>query len=316
MIDVCSPTVHGERQVWLIARNTQGQEVDSLEVIGPNAGREGLQSGVTLGDKELKRMYHASRSFEDTDAIGVDGSIPGHGHVTVRQFTMKVTVQATNNYSWETVERRLWELTSPQRGYGKTGTFFIRYKERDGLAREIEVRRTGTPEPENDTLAGNRAWETWTFEVTAYDPWWYGEDEVTRFVNTDRATSTTLTISNPGDQEGDLIWTFPPSNVYQSWTIPDGLGVYPEGHEKAGERIMMPLPTIAAGETAEADTRPYRLPFRILGKPMSFGLMRQTRFTNPLPPRTFNVELPVSMVTSDDGSVEVRLRPRYERPYA
>lgn len=310
----CGPVIEGTRQVWLIARDDQGVEIDSLEVTGPLAGY--AHSGVDMGDQELRAMYFAQRSFEDSDAIGYDGAIPGSGQIGVRQFTMRLITQATFRQSWNATENRLWNITNPDVGYGRTGRFAIRFKERTGEAREIEVRRTGTPEPSNDTYAGQRGWEAWTFEVTALDPWWYGPDEVARFENVDAATSTTLHIDNPGDRPGDLIWTIPASTRSQWWVLPDGLGVYPSHHSKAGQRIMIPLPMIESGDIARVDTRGHRLPFQLLGKPMSFGLVKQARWTNPLPPRTVNAALPITMDTATDAMIEARIHTAYERPYS
>lgn len=306
----------GRRRVWFIARDVHGQEIDAIEVTGPNAGTEGAQSGVVMGDGELKEMWHAARSFEDSEVVGMPGAIPGYGHVGVRKWMVKVTTKATDDRSWSQVERRLWRLTTPDQHSGRTGQFFIRFQERSGEAREIQVRRTGTPEPENKTYAGQRGWETWIFEVTAYDPWWYGDPSVDEFVNADGSGSAVLRVENHGDQPGYLIWTIPESVSAQTWTVPDGLGVYPAGHDQAGQRIMHTLPVVEAGDVAEADTRPYRLPFRVLGQPMSFGRMRQTRWTHPIPPDSGLVELPVMVDGGVDAAIRVSLRPAFDRPHS
>lgn len=306
----------GRRYVWLIARDADGREVDSLQVSGPDAGVEGTQSGVEMGDGELKEMWHARRSREETALVSMPGATPGPEQVEVRRWTMRLVTMATDERTWEQVERRLWRLTTPDQIGGRTGQFFIRYRERNGETREIQVRRTGTPEPGGDTYAGTRGYESWTFEVTAFDPWWYGQPEVARWEPI-VSGSTVLKIANRGDQLGHLRWTFPAANGDSTWTVPDGLGVYPVGHAKAGQRIMHTLPTVPAGDVGEADQRPDRLPFRLLGKPMSFGLMRQARFTNPIEPGAEEVELPVSVGTwATNAAVEVRLVPAYERPHS
>lgn len=306
----------GRRQVWLIARDANGVDIDSLEVSGPNAGTNGSQSGVEMGDGELKEMWFARRKREETSLIGVPGATPGVDQVEVRRWSVRLITFTTDRQTWEEVERRLWRLTTPDRIGGRTGFFFIRYQERNGETREIQVKRTGTPEPLADTYAGTRGYESWTFEVTAYDPWWYGEPEVARW-EPSGSGSTVLYTANRGDQLGFLRWTFPSAAAAATWTIPDGLGTYPAGHTKAGQRITHALPTVPAGATAEADQRPYRLPFRILGVPMSFGLMRQARFTNPISPSVDRVELPVSVqTTAGDAAVEVELTPAFERPHS
>jgi len=309
--------VKGTRQVWLIAYNRAGEQIDSLEISGPNAGVKGMQSGADMGDGELKRMYHATRKFEEVSVVGVPGGVPTPGQVEVRQWHVRIITQATDTQTWEQIERRLWTITSPDASADRTGFFGIRYVERNGEGREILVRRTGTPEHDGELYAGAHGSESGRFQVTAYDPWWYGEPETARW---DPAVSGSwvLPLRNPGDQDGHLVWTFPAANGPAEWTIPDGLGTYPAGHPLAGQRIMLPLPNIPAGDIAVADSRPYRLPFRILGKPMSFGLMRQARFTNPLPPGDGTaVELPVTVsTTATNAAVEVSLRPAYERPHS
>jgi len=313
---LCRPVVEGRRQVWFIARDENGQEIDAIEVSGPNAGNEGLASGVDLGDRELRQMWHAPRQFEDLEVIGRPGAKGGHPQVGVRTWTMRVNTMATLDKSWSQVENRLWSLTTPDRHSGRTGQFFIRFKEFTGEAREIQVRRNTAPEPSSDLFAGQRGHENWSFEVAALDPWWYGPTITRRFENADGSGEAVLRMRNPGDQPGHLRWIIPQSEHDQTWTIPDGLGVYPAGHERAGERIMHELPTVRAGEIAEVDTRPYRLPFRVLGHPMSFGRMQLRRFTHPLPPRSDWLDLPVSVDGGLDAGIEVRLQPAYDRPHS
>lgn len=316
MTVACTQTAPGRRRVTLIARDVTGAEVDSLEVTGPNAGTEGRQSGAEMGDGELADMWHAPRTFEDNEVVGMPGGIPGYGHVGLRKWKMRIVTKATDSQTWEQVERRLWTLTSPDQHSGRTGMFTVRYQERSGEAREILVRRTGTPTPENKTYAGQRGHEVWTFDVTAYDPWWYGEPSEDEWTNTDGIGAAVLEVENHGDQPASVVWTIPASVADQTWTLPDGLGVYPDGHPQAGQRIMHTLPTVPAGDIGEADARPYRLPFRILGQPMSFGRMRQTRWTHPIPPGSGLVELPVSVVGGLDAAIQVRLRPAFDRPHS
>lgn len=307
----------GRRIVRLIARDAEGRTVDSIEVSGPNAGTEGQQSGVEMGDGELKEMWHARRSREETMLVGVPGATPGADQVEVRRWTMRLVTKQTDSQSWEEVERRLWRLTTPDRLAGRTGFFYVQYVERNGEGREIQVRRTGTPEPGSKTYAGQRGHESWTFEVTAYDPWWYGEPEAVKVEVGAGVTEQTVKVRNRGDQLGFLQFTFPAANGPAEWTVPDGEGVYPAGHPKAGERITHTLPEIPAGMHAEASQRPDRLPFRIEGLPMSFGMMKQARFTNPLQPVNRSIDLPIRVATSaTDAAVEVRLRPAFDRPHS
>ena len=316
MTAACTKTGPGRRRVRFISRDVHGVELDSIEVTGPNAGTNGRQSGVEMGDGELAEMWHAQRTFEDNEVVGMPGGIPGYGHVGMRKWTMRLTTKATDGQTWEQVERRFWTLTSPDEHSGRTGMFWVEYQERSGETREIQIRRTGTPTPENKTYPGQRGWETWTFDVTAYDPWWYGEPSEDEFTNTDGSGQAVLEVENHGDQPGHLVWTIPAAAADQTWTIPDGLGLYPAGHDNAGQRIMHTLPKVAAGDIAEADARPYRLPFRVLGQPMSFGRMRQTRWTHPIPPGSGPVLLPVSVVGGLDAAIQVRLRPAFDRPHS
>lgn len=307
----------GRRIVRLIARDTNGRVVDSIEVSGPNAGTEGTQSGVEMGDGELKEMWHARRKREETALVGIPGATPGADQIEVRRWNMRLVTKQTDNHTWEEIERRLWRLTTPDRIGGRTGYFCVQYVERNGEGREITVRRTGTPEPGSKTYAGTRGHESWTFEVTAYDPWWYGEDEVVRWTAGAGSSATALNMRNKGDQLGFLLYTFPAANGPATWSVADGEGEYPEGHPQAGERIMHTLPEIPAGKHAEASQRPDRLPFRIIGLPMSFGMMKQARLVNPLEPDSGVVSLPVSCeTTATDAAIEIRMTPAYDRPHS
>lgn len=307
----------GRRIVRLIARDSAGRELDSLEVSGPNCGVNGQQSGVEMGDGELKEMWHARRKREETSLIGVPGATPGADQIEVRRWVMKLVTMATDTQTWEQVERRLWRLTTPDRVGHRTGYFVVQYIERNGEGREITVRRTGTPEPKSETYAGQRGHETWSFEVTAYDPWWYGQPEVARWEAGAGSSGMVLTMRNRGDQLGHLLFTFPKANGDATWTVPDGEGEYPEGHELEGQRITHTLPKIPAGAHAEASQRPDRLPFRIIGLPMSFGMMKQARLTHPLEPDGGEVELPVSVITTaTDAAIEIRMTPAFDRPHS
>lgn len=315
---MCGAESEAGRRAWLIARDADGNEIDRIQVTGPDSGTNGMQSGVEMGDGELKEMWHARRSREEVSLVGVPGATPGADQVEVRRWTMRLITKATDDTPWEDVERRLWRLTTPDRIGRHTGFFVIHYRERNGRGREITVKRTGTPKPESSTYAGQRGYEAWTFEVTAYDPWWYGEDEVDR-VELTGSGDHTLQVRNPGDQLGFLRYIIPASDADVYWTVPDGEGTYPEGHPKAGQRIRHRLPLVQAGQIAEASQRPDKLPFRILGIPMSFGLMRQTRFTNPIEPGGELVDLPVTLETNAPNAgqaIEVRLTPAYDRPHS
>lgn len=307
----------GRRVVRFIAKDSDGRIIDSIEVSGPNAGTNGQQSGVEMGDGELKEMWHARRAREETALIGIPGATPGADQVEVRRWTMRLVTKQTDDQTWEEVERRLWRLTTPDRIGGRTGFFVIQYVERNGEGREITVKRTGTPEPESKTYAGQRGYESWTFEVTAYDPWWYGEPEVARWEVGAGSSDTVLTLRNRGDQMGHLHFVFPAANGAATWTVPDGVGTYPDGHEKAGQVITHTLPQVPAGRHAEASQRPDKLPFRIIGLPMSFGMMKQARLTHPLEPSLSAYELPMSVETAaTDAAVEVRLIPAFDRPHS
>lgn len=307
----------GRRVVRLIAKDSDGRIIDSIEVSGPNAGTEGQQSGVEMGDGELKEMWHARRTREETALIGIPGATPGADQVEVRRWSMRLVTKQTDHQTWEEVERRLWRLTTPDRIGGRTGFFVIQYVERNGEGREITVKRTGTPEPESKTYAGQRGHESWTFEVTAYDPWWYGEPEVARWEAGAGSSDTVLSLRNRGDQMAHLHFVFPAANGTATWTVPDGVGTYPNGHDKAGQIITHTLPQIPAERHAEAHQRPDKLPFRIIGLPMSFGMMKQARFTHPLEPSLSAYELPVSVETAaTDAAVEVRLIPAFDRPHS
>lgn len=307
----------GRRVVRLIAKDSNGRIIDSLEVSGPNAGTNGQQSGVEMGDGELKDMWHARRSREETVLVGIPGATPGPDQVEVRRWMMRLVTKQTDHHTWEEVERRLWRLTSPDRVGGRTGFFVIQYVERNGEGREITVKRTGTPEPESKTYAGQRGHESWTFEVTAYDPWWYGEAASARWVAPAGSSGVVLELANRGDQMGHLHFVFPAANGPATWTVPDGVGTYPDSHEKAGQIITHTLPQIPAGKHAEASQRPDKLPFRIIGLPMSFGMMKQARLTHPLEPSMHAYELPVSVETSaTDAAVEIQLVPAFDRPHS
>src|SRR5699024_12398604 len=88
----CNALPTGRCHVWLIARDEDGFELDRLEVTGDNAGVNGTQSGVAVGDGELKETWHAKRAREEGALVGVPGATPGvepdeGGRWTIRLLT-------------------------------------------------------------------------------------------------------------------------------------------------------------------------------------------------------------------------------------
>lgn len=208
----------------------------------------------------------------------------------------------------------MWSVVHPDR------LFLIRVSSDEGREyRQIYVRRTGTPElvSNEDNDPAYYGYAEWDVEVTAFDPWWYGAPITDEYVTDDDAVhEETLHVSNPGDQDAWLRWIIREAPDYTVLRIPDGLGVYPEGHDDEGERITHTLPIIEAGKHGLIDTSPQRLPLTVKDEPMAFGKLRQTRFTHPIPPNTDYADLPITIQGGATGSgVRVKLTPRYERPY-
>ncbi|GAA4809649.1 hypothetical protein [Tomitella cavernea] len=297
------------RVVQLIRRNADGIDELVLDVAGPEMGAQ----GVLLGKGSLKAMYHAPRTTPQQVLASLPGAIPSRDRVETRVFTLIVRTEAHGGDSWEDVDSLLWSVARP-------GVYWIIRVESDdgGEVREITVRRTGTPKltAPDGTDPARAGYAVWEIEVTAFDPWWYGPPVVDEFVNPSSGThSETLVLPNTGDHDAWLRWIIRESEAAQTWTIPDGLGVYPEGHAKAGQRIMHTLPELAAGKHGMVDTSPQRIPLSVLDEPMAFGKLRQTRWTHAIPPGLARVELPVTVTGSATAGIRVKLTPRYERPY-
>lgn len=299
------------RTVQLIKRDKLDHDLIVLTVAGPEVVERGFgPQGLTLAKGSMQGIYHAQRTSTAEIVASIPGSAPGLDRVEARTVTLVVEARGFQGHPFGDVDSLLWEVVAP-------GEFWVlRVEAMDGrTARELTLRRTLAPElVDGDTDPEEQGRAVWKIEAIAHDPWWYGPASTDKFTPTGSGIYV-LKVENRGDQEAWPRFIIRQSTGDQTWTVPDGLGLYPSGHAQAGQRIKMPLPVVPAGLHGLADTHPLRLPFTLPDRPMAFGLLRQKRFTHAIPKRSGVVEMPVSVVAPSGGGIKVKVRPPYDRPW-
>lgn len=289
-----------------------GEDRIVLDVSGPGAGAQ----GYTLSAGSLESAYFAQRTSTAEVVASLPGSRPGRDRVDARRITWIVRVEHAGVAVPDRASDLLWRVIAPGR------PFVARVVSEDGSeAREITLYRIGAPvlrRPPNTPAVdpSTLPWIEWEIDTVAHDPWWYGAASTDEYVTSSSGThSETLRVRNDGDQPAWPRYIIAEASGDQDWTVPDGLGVYPAGHDRAGQRIEYPVPTVPAGLHALVESDPLRLPFSLPDRPMSFAMTRQRRFVHPLPPRSGEVEMPVTVTGPAGAGIRVKVRPVHERPW-
>lgn len=299
---------YSPRKVRFIKRDKDGEDEIVLNVAGPNMGREGF----SLGEGSMEGAYFAERSETSEVVASIPGSRPGKGRVGPRRIQWRVRCDPLPGRKLDEMDSLLFRVMRP-------GQPFIAQVESDGPdgLREITCYRTGTPKKSSPFSGGDARsvrWVEWTIDTISHDPWWYGEEYVDEWFNDGSGVGSLLT-ANFGDELAWSRFIIAEAAGDQTWTVPDGIGVYPDGHAREGQRIEYPVPTVPAGLHALVDTQPLRLPFTLPGRPMAFGLTRQRRFVNPLPAEVGIVEMPLKVVGPIGAGIRCKTRSVYERPW-
>lgn len=299
---------YSPRKVRFIRRAEGGADEIVLNVSGPAMGREGF----SLGEGSLEGAYFAQRSQTDEVVASIPGSRPGKGRVGARSVRWVVRCDPLPGRRLDEMDSLLWRVVRPGRPFDVE----VESDGPDGL-RTATCYRVGTPtksSPRPGIDSRSIRWVEWTIDTVMHDPWWYGEESVDEWAN-DGSGVGVLELENNGDQIAWPRFIIREAAGDQTWTVPDGLGVYPAGHAREGQRIEYPVPTVPAGLHALVDTAPLRLPFTLPNRPMAFGMTRQRRFVNPLPEETGVIEMPVKVTGPIGAGIQGKIRPAYERPW-
>lgn len=142
--------------------------------------------------------------------------------------------------------------------------------------------------------------------VVAYDPFWWGEDDVYEVTGTGDM-EVTVPAANPTDQ---LVWPIWVVEGGATWTLPD----YSFTDASLADR-RVELPSLAADEHVVVDTNPMARQLSSETNTPVWQRMNGKRFRHPIPEWTGGVTFQISRVGSGEGSAQLRLRRPFSRPW-
>lgn len=142
--------------------------------------------------------------------------------------------------------------------------------------------------------------------VVAYDPFWWGEDDVYEVTGTGDMEFT-VPAANPTDQ---LVWPIWVVEGGATWTLPD----YSFTDASLADR-RVELPSLAASEHVVVDTNPMARQLASATNTPVWQRMNGKRFRHPIPAWTGDVTFRVSRVGSGEGTAQLRLRRPFSRPW-
>lgn len=250
------------------------------------------------------------------DSPNLDGSSFRSTRAASRQILLPVYVYGIDRRTLREFKRRLANVLNPRNGYC-TLTFI----EQDGVPRRINCYYAGGMEGNESADAAGFRWISYGIQLTAMDPWFYGDTEVSARwsfgsampflgssffplqLGSGTQATNTIEVDNPGDVEAWPIWTITGPLKSFELTGPDGskFGI----PAQAGGLDVLP-----AGRTLTIDTRP------------GYKTVRDDQGNNYFPqlgasPSLWSVPPGISTVKTDlvagsgTPSVMVRLEPRY-----
>lgn len=289
---------------------TYGQDLDSIEIYGPDADQ-----GVCLL-KGWTGLMHAPRTHvKDAWAYQEGVTLSEFPRVDERLIDLRLATKGLTTTAWMDIDSRLWTLL----GFKDDAVLRISTAT---TVRELGVRLERKPEDNMEYFPGEVRHMIWSITLIACDPWWYSTtltDSWTRGAATPDADgwySGTVTIQNPTDTDCWLQWSNREIQVAEQWSLPDALAVYPAGHAKAGQQVMHTLPLLDVNKSFLVNTYPLEETLTVMDNSQVWALMRMEDFVSHLPPGSPPVEVPVKLKGGTENSkVEVFMTQRHDKPW-
>lgn len=142
--------------------------------------------------------------------------------------------------------------------------------------------------------------------VVGYDPFWWGEEEVFEAEVGFGSYTFDVRNANPTDQ---LVWPVWAVEGGATWTLPD----YSFRADLADRRVQ--LPALAVGEHVVVDTDPRTRQLTSVTDTPVWQRMEGRRFRHPIPPYTGEQSFMVTRTGEGTGSIQLRLRRAFSRPW-
>lgn len=303
--------LHSGRIMQLILRDENDVDQIILDLCGPNMGAQGISLLSNFSG-----LMHAPRTPVRESWAYQEGSTPSDfPRVDERIVDLRLCVRGDTPALWEQIENLLWTVL------GFKHDAYLRWYHADGIRwRELKVRLERKPNDKMTFEPGVTAFMVWDVTLVACDPWWYSETLTSTW--TRGATplvggkySGTLTVENPADQECWLQFSNSEIEVAETWTLPDGIAVYPTGHTNEGDPVTHTLPQLGVGLDFLVDTHPLAETLMVMDDSQQWAKLRAEAWLFALPPHTPPTEVPVSLVGGNaNSSVTVFMKQRWDRP--
>lgn len=317
MIDMRVSTLHKNVVLELVKRDrtfgspTYGQDLDTIEVYGPDA-----REGVCLL-QGFSGLAHAPRTHvKDSWAYQEGVTLSEFPRVDERLIDLKLATKAKSPDEWFELEDRLWSILNFKTDAVLRVTTMT-------TVREINLRLERKPEDTMQYFPGEILHMVWNVTLIACDPWWYS---TTLNHSWKRGASTpdaegwytgSVLVSNQADQDCWLEWSNGEIIEPEQWSLPDALARYPEGHELAGQQIMHTLPELGVGKMFLIQTHPLEETLTVMDNSQSWAEMRMEEFLYPIPPKTTTpVALTVKLKGgTPDSQIKVYMVQRHDRAW-
>ncbi|MER6102402.1 phage tail domain-containing protein [Streptomyces sp. NPDC001832] len=250
------------------------------------------------------------------ESPNLDGSMVRGARASARPVLLPIFVYGIDRKTLRQFKAKLANALNPKFGYS-----VLTFIEQDGVPRRLNCYYTGGMEGSEGVGASGFTWISYGIQLTAADPWFYGDTEVAAnwSFGTDqpfladpflpmtllRGTTSTgaLTIYNPGDIEAWPVWEITGPLKRFELTGPDGtsFGIPVQPGE---------VDAVPEGRTLTVDCRPgYKTVTDDEGK-IYFPLLSANPSLWSVPPgiSTANADL---LAGSGTSTVKMTLFPRY-----
>lgn len=279
------------------------------DIAGDRAGEQGVYLAP-----EVSGLLDPEFEFVTQSVADLHGSKLVASRIPERHLIFSVWIEGRGNDKpagtpWEVVDsrwRKAWSPTRPTE---------IRVKsEMSGMRRLNAYLSSITVDTETDPR--HRLYTKVDMDVVAYDPFWYGDEEVFDLTLNESQSSTsfpwrgsvTIPLTNPTDMELWPVWVLEGPGRYQ---VPDVLFT-DDGQVRENRVVTTPL--LGNGQHVTVDTAPGARQFTASDGSPVWNQMNGVRFRNSVPPYTRLVKWTVSG-TRQGARVQVRLKRRYTRAW-
>lgn len=250
------------------------------------------------------------------DSPNLDGSSFRSVRATARQILLPVFVYGIDRRTLRQFKRKLANALNPKAGY-----CVLTFIEQDGVPRRLQCYYAGGMEGNESSDAAGFKWVTYGIQLTAMDPWFYGDTEaVTKWafgtsqpflaspffplkLGAGEQVTNTIKVTNPGDIEAWPVWTITGPLKSFEFIGPDG-SKFGIPAQAGGANALQP------GRTLTVDTRPgYKTLLDDQGTNY-FPLLDSAPSLWSVPPGTSTVTANL-VAGSGTPMVSARLVPRY-----